>query len=316
MPRWIRAMSRKRRIVGNSDIFLRGDGGSFRFGASVGKKPAGKSARETAGNVATRWAASRSCCRNRRAQVSGGTRNCFFAFRLRLVRFRLDNWRNGRGRGLATILGERFARQNDGFFGGLDGCGGTGRMLSIRRAMIEPALRGATWFETTRLAGAIFRAALIAATVIVAARIVAARFAALRRSIFGGRQVAAAYVWALRASTALATATAAPATATATVTTTIATTAIILAAAIAATAGAWRVILSGIVVGRKILRRRGVRIRLALLGVARLRFLVHFCGVRAMNLAVCGMVFHDARLLAVRQGIVVRGLLMRVLVVK
>jgi hypothetical protein len=313
MPRWIRAMSRKRRIVGNSDIFLRGDGGSFRFGASVGKKPAGKSARETAGNVATRWAASRSCCRNRRAQVSGGTRNCFFAFRLRLVRFRLDNWRNGRGRGLATILGERFARQNDGFFGGLDGCGGTGRMLSIRRAMIEPALRGATWFETTRLAGAIFRAALIAATVIVAARIVAARFTALRCSVLGGRQVAAADGWALRASTAVTSATAAPAPATATITTAITAA---ISTAISTTAGAWRIILSRIVVRREILRGRGVRIRLALLGVARLRFLVHFCGVRAMNLAVCGMVFHDARLLAVRQGIVVRGLLMRVLVVK
>jgi hypothetical protein len=313
MPRWIRAMSRKRRIVGNSDIFLRGDGGSFRFGASVGKKPAGKSARETAGNVATSWAARRSCCRNRRAQVSGGTRNCFFAFRLRLVRFRLDNWRNGRGRGLATILGERFARQNDGFFGGLDGCGGTGRMLSIRRAMIEPALRGATWFETTRLAGAIFRAALIAATVIVAARIVAARFTALRCSVLGGRQVAAADGWALRASTAVTSAAAAPAPATATITAAISAA---ISTAISTTAGAGRIILSGIVVRREILRGRGVRIRLALLGVARLRFLVYFCGVRAMNLAVCGVVFHDAGWLAVRQGIVVRGLLMRVLVVK
>jgi hypothetical protein len=69
-------------------------------------------------------------------------------------------------------------------------------------------------------------------------------------------------------------------------------------------------------VRREILRGRGVRIRLALLGVARLRFLVRFCGLRAMNLAVCGVVFHDAGLLAVRQRIVVRGLLMRGLVVK
>jgi hypothetical protein len=44
MPRRIRAMSRKRSIFGNPDIFIRGDGGSFRFGARVGKKPAGKSA--------------------------------------------------------------------------------------------------------------------------------------------------------------------------------------------------------------------------------------------------------------------------------
>jgi hypothetical protein len=44
MPRGIRAMSRKRRIFGNPDIFIRGDGGSFRFGARLGKKPARKSA--------------------------------------------------------------------------------------------------------------------------------------------------------------------------------------------------------------------------------------------------------------------------------
>jgi hypothetical protein len=230
------------------------------------------------------------------------------------VRFRLDHWRNGRGHGLATILGERLARQNDGFFRGIDGRGGTGRMLlNIRRTMIEPALRGATWFETARLAGAIFGAALIAATVIVAARIVAARFTALRRSVLGGRQVAAAYGWALRASTAVTSATAAPAPATATITAAISPT---IAPTIATTAGPWRIILSGIVVRREILRGRSVRIRLALLGVARVRFLMHFCGVRAMNLVVCGMVFYDARLLAVRRGIVVRQLLMRGLVMK
>ena len=44
MPRWIRAMSRKGRVFRNADIFIRGDGGGFRFGACVGKKPAGKSA--------------------------------------------------------------------------------------------------------------------------------------------------------------------------------------------------------------------------------------------------------------------------------
>lgn len=182
-------------------------------------------------------------------------------------------------------------------------------MLNIRRAMIEPALRRATWFETTRLAGAIFRAALIAAAVIVAARIVAARFTALRRSVLGGRQVAAAGGWALRTSTAVTSATAAPAPATATITAAI-------CATIATTAGAWRIILSGIVVRREILRGRGIRIRLALLRVARVRFLMHFCGWRAMNLAVYSVVFSDAGWLAVRQGIVVRRLLMRGLVLK
>jgi len=182
-------------------------------------------------------------------------------------------------------------------------------LLSFRRAMIESALRGTSWFETAWLAGAIFRAALIAAAVIVAARIVAARFTALRRSVLGGRQVAAAYSWPLRASTAMTSATAAPAPATATITAAI-------SATIATTAGAWWIILSGIVVGREILRSRGVRIRLAFLGVACVRFLMRFCAVRFINLAVCGVVFCDAGLLVVRQGIVVRRLVMRGLVVK
>jgi hypothetical protein len=186
-------------------------------------------------------------------------------------------------------------------------------MLNIRRAMIEPALRGATWFETTRLAGAIFSAALIAATIIVAARIVPARFTTLRRSVFGGRQVAAADGWALRASTTVTSATAAPAPATATIPAAISAA---ISTAIPASARAWRIVLSGIVMRREILRGRGVRIRLALLGVAGVRFLMHFFAVRAMNLAVCGVVFHDAGLLGVRQGIVVRQLVRRGLVVK
>jgi len=180
--------------------------------------------------------------------------------------------------------------------------------------MVETALRRSARFETTRLPATIFRAALVATAVIVTARIVAARFAALRRSIFGRRQVAAAYVWALGASTALATATAAPATATATVTTAVATAAIILAAAIAATAGAWRVVLSGIVMGRKILRRRGVRIRLALLGV--MSIVVHFGGVGAESFVGSGVVIHDAGLFVVREGIMVRRFVLRGLAVK
>jgi hypothetical protein len=190
-------------------------------------------------------------------------------------------------------------------------------LLNLRRTMIEPALRGATWFETARLAGAIFRSALIAATVVVAARIVAARLSALRRSVLGGRQVAAANGWALRTSTAVTSATAAPAPATATITAAIsAAISTTIATAISTTAGAWRIILSGIVVRREILRGRGVRIRLALLGVARVRFLMHFCGARAMNLAVCGVVFYRAGLLAVRQSLVVRRLIRGGLVVK
>jgi hypothetical protein len=37
-------VSRKRSVFGNTDIFVGGHRGSFRFRASVGKKPAGKSA--------------------------------------------------------------------------------------------------------------------------------------------------------------------------------------------------------------------------------------------------------------------------------
>jgi hypothetical protein len=106
---------------------------------------------------------------------------------LRLVRVRRDDGRNGRGLRLATILGERLAREKNGFFRDSAGSGGTGR---FRRTMIKAALSGAARFETTRRATAIFLASLAAvvlATIIVAARIVTARLAALRRSIFGGR---------------------------------------------------------------------------------------------------------------------------------
>ena len=88
----------------------------------------------------------------------------------------------------------------------------------------------------------------------------------------------------------------------------------VLARALASATG--RIVLSGIVVRREILRGRGVRIRLAFLGVTRVRFIMHFCGVRVMNLAVCGVVFYDAGLFVVRQGIVVRRLVMRGFVVK
>jgi hypothetical protein len=174
--------------------------------------------------------------------------------------------------------------------------------------MVKAALRGTTWFKTTRLAAAIFRAALIAAAVIVAARLVAARFPALRRSVLGGRQVAAPYSWALRASTAMAPATATPASTTATIAATVTTTTEILSAAIAAATGAWRIILGGIVVGREILRGRGVRIRLALIRV--MSIVVHFGGVGAESFVGSGVIFYRAGLLVVREGVVLRRLLM------
>jgi hypothetical protein len=100
MTRGIRAVSGKRRIVSNADIFIGGDGRSFGFGASVSKEPAGKSAGKAAGNIS----ASRSCGRNGCAQVTGCARS-FFDFGLRLVRFLFYDRRNGRGLRLATILG-------------------------------------------------------------------------------------------------------------------------------------------------------------------------------------------------------------------
>jgi len=312
MPGRIRAVSRKGRIFRNPDIFVRGDWGRFGFRTCVGENPAGKAAGETAGNVAANR--SRSGRRDGSGQVSGRTRSCFFDFGLRLVRFRPDNLRNGRGQRLSTILGKRLAREKNRFICNSARCRGTG---SLRRAMVKAALRRTTRFETTRLAAAIFRAALIAATIVVAARLASARFAALRRSVFGGRQVAAAHAWALRASAAMATATAAPASATATitasVTTTISAAAVILAAAIAA--GAWRVILSGIVVGRKILRRGGVRIRLALFGMARVSIVMHFGGVRGEGFVASDVIFHGARLLVSRERIVVRRIIVKRFVV-
>ena len=176
--------------------------------------------------------------------------------------------------------------------------------------MVKPALRGTTWFETSRLAAAIFWAALIAATVIVAARFVAASFAALRRSVFGGRQVAAAYGWALRAPTAMASTTAAPASTSAAVTAAITTAAEILTAAIAAAGGAWRIILGGVVVGREILRGGGVRIRLALLrGV--MSIVVDFGGVSVGDFTFRSVLF-AAGLLVVRERFMVQRFVMRI----
>jgi hypothetical protein len=107
----------------------------------------------------------------------------------------------------------------------------------------------------------------------------------------------------------LTSATAAPASATATVaatiTTTISAAAVILAATIASPAsGAWRVVLSGIVVGREILRCGSVRIGLALFRV--MSIVVHFGSVGAESFVGTGLVFYNAGVLVVREGIVMR----------
>ena len=66
--------------------------------------------------------------------------------------------------------------------------------------------------------------------------------------------------------------------------------------------------------GRKILGRGSVRIRLALLGV--MSIVVHFGGVGAKSFVGSGVVLYDAGLLVVREEIVARRLVMRRLAVK
>ena len=184
--------------------------------------------------------------------------------------------------------------------------------------MIKAALRGTTRFKTTRLATAIFLASLVASAILVASRLISARFATLRGSVFRRRQIAAAHAWALRPTPAMASATAAPTPTSAAVTTPVSAairaSAITLAGAIAASAGAWRVVLRRIVMGRKILGGGGVGIRLALLRV--MSIVVHFGGVGTEGFVGTGMVFDDAGLLVVRKRIVVRRFVLRSFVLK
>jgi hypothetical protein len=234
---------------------------------------------------------------------------------LRLVNFRLDDGRRRGNLRLATIFCERFAREKNRLFRDTAGRGGSG---SFGWAMVEAPLRGTARFEAARLTAAIFRAALVAAAVLVTTRFVTARFAALRRSIFGRREIATAYVRALplplRAPTAMASSPTPPSPAatsvTATITTTVAAAAVVLAAAIAATGGARRVILCGVVMGRKILGSGGVRIGLALFaGVMNIvvTFIVNFGDVSVGDFAFSNGLFDDSGMLLVGEGIVVQG---------
>jgi hypothetical protein len=306
VTRWICTVSRKGSVFGDADIFVGGNGRGFGFGAGVGEQPAGKSAGESARNRS----ASRSGSWNGTAgQVTRRARCRVFEIGLRLVSFWLGNRRRRRSCGLSTIFGEGFTWEKNGFVRDSAGCGGTG---CFGRPMIKAALRGTTRFKTTRLAAAILLAALIAAAVFVAAWLVAARFAALRRGVLRRWEIASAYVRTLRASAAMASATSAPASTSAPVTAAITTpvsaaigaTTITLAGALASTASARRVVLSGIIVGRKVLRCRGVRIGLTLLRVV-VRIVVDFGGVRVSDFAFRGMLLHDARLLVVRKRFMV-----------
>lgn len=297
-------------VFGGGDIFVSGNGSGFGFGASVGEKPAGKSAGEAARDGAAGrsggWDGSA-------AQVAGSARRCVFEIRLWLVNFRLGNRGRRGSRGLAAILGERLAGEKKGLFRHSAGCRRTWR---FGRAMIEATLRGTARFEATRLSAAIFRTALIAAAILVAARFVSAGFAALRGSVFGRWKIAPANIRSLRTTATMASTTTAPAAAAAAITAaiaaTVSTTIGATAIGLAATAGAWRVVLRGIVVGRKILRSGGVRIGLTLFGVV-MRIVVDFGGVSVGDFAFVSGLF-DAGLLVVRESLLVQRFMVRILV--
>jgi hypothetical protein len=317
VPRRICPVGGKGRVCSNADIFFSGNGSGFGFGAGVGEKPAGKSTGEAARDCSSGGSGGRNGSAGR---VAGRAGSCIIEIGLRLVNFRLGDRRRRCCGGLATILGQRLAREKNGFFRDSAGCGGT---CSFGRAMVEAALRRTSRFKTTWRATAIFRTSLIAATVIVTARLVTARIAALRRSVFGRREIATANARTLRrASAAMTSSPAAPAAATtavtaaittaitATVSTTIGATAVALAAA---TAGARSVILRGIVVGREILWSGGIGFGLALFRVV-VRIVVDFGGVSVGDFAFGSLLLDAAGLLAVREGFLMKGFAMRIFV--
>ena len=155
MPWRIRAMSRQRRVFGNADIFVGRDGGSFRFRASVGEKPAGKSAGETARNAGA------SGGNGSAGKITGRPRSGFLEIGLRLVNFRFDDGRRRGSLRLATIFCERLAREKDRLFRDGSGGGGTG---SFGWAMVEAALGRAAWFETARRTATIPATSTVVAT--------------------------------------------------------------------------------------------------------------------------------------------------------
>src|SRR5216684_254957 len=199
----------------------------FGFSAGIGQKPAGQPARESARNAAARSGS---------GQTAGCTRRNFFGSSLCIVCFMLNNGsRSGSCGSLAAIFCQRFTWKNDLFLGDT----GYGRSRAARS------------FRTTIVVTARRSAAIV----------ISAGLAALRRRIFRGRQIARARA-ALRASTAMASATtASPTAATATISASVTTAAIILPGAVVTAAGG--IALRGIVMGREVLGRGSVGIRLA-----------------------------------------------------
>src|SRR6266403_3586636 len=143
------------RALGGGSLFQGGctltRGRCFAFGAAIGQQPAGKAAREPAGNVGAAWSGGE-------CHVASCPRRNFLRSRLLIMRLVLNRWRRCR-RGLAAIFCERFAGKNDGLLVGVYRSRGTGAARGVLTPVVVPA-----W-----LASAI---------------VVAARFTALRRSVF------------------------------------------------------------------------------------------------------------------------------------
>src|SRR5712671_3275393 len=206
------------------------------FRAGISQEPAGQSAREPAGNAAA--------ARSGRRQITGCARGRFFDGRLLRAGFVLDAGnRGGRNGRLAAVFCQRFSGKDDLFLSGM-GLGGRRAVRSFRAAIVVTAGRHT-------------------------AIVISAGLAALWRRIFRGRQIASAGA-ALRASTTMASATASPTAAiaatvaaavSAAIIATIAAAAIVLTGTIVTAAG--RIVLRGIVVWRKVLRRGSIGIRLA-----------------------------------------------------
>lgn len=137
-------------------------------------------------------------------------------------------------------------------------------------------------------------ATIVMSTIVVAARLVSAWLAALGRSVFGGRQITAGRP--VRTSATVPSTTPAK----------VATSAVPAAGTLTTTIGARRVILSGIVLGRKVLRRGSVRIRLTFFRVAGMSVIVSLREMRLQAFFLTYALFGIAGLRVVRDRIVRR----------
>lgn len=255
MARRIISVRGKRAVVTDANVFVGGYRGGFGFGARIGEQPT----RKSSGEAPRHDAASSSGLRWQRSSRGGprilGGLGCFTGFLL-------DCRRNGSRDGLAAIFRERFTGEQDRFFSGIK-IRRYWRSAALARcfgaAIIKAALRCAAWFESARL-----RATILALrTRLVATRISASIVLALRRSIFRGRQSAAAWPRTTSAAASAAPAETPAATVAAGILSAIVATVIAAivptAKILAGSAGtARRIILRRLIVRTKILRCGGI----------------------------------------------------------